>query len=131
MAFTFFKAQGIEIGDSLHEDDLIPEAKKVIAEAKEQNTELLLPIDNVVADRLSDDAATQVVGTDDGIPQNEMGVDIGPHTIELFSNKLKDAKTVLWNGPLGVFEVSEFSKGTKVIARTLANLNAVTIVGGG
>lgn len=131
MAYTFFKAQGIAVGDSLYEDDLIPEAQKVLQEAKERGVDLFLPTDNVVADRLSDDAATQVVETSEGIPQGEMGVDIGPHTIELFSSKLKNAKTVLWNGPLGVFEIAEFSKGTKAIARTLANIDAVTIVGGG
>lgn len=131
MAYTFFKAQGIEVGESLHEDDLLGEARKVLDEAKERNIDLFLPVDNVVADRLSDDAATQVVQTEDGIPQGEMGVDIGPRSIELFSSKLKDAKTVLWNGPLGVFEIAKFSKGTKDIARTLANLDAVTIVGGG
>ncbi len=131
MAYTFFKAQGIDVGDSLHEDDLIPEAQKTLQEAKERNVDLFLPIDNVVADRISDDAATQVVQTTDSIPQGKMGVDIGPHTIDLFSSKLKDAKTVLWNGPLGVFEVGKFSNGTKAIARTLANLDAVTIVGGG
>jgi phosphoglycerate kinase len=131
MAYTFFKAQGIEVGKSLHEDDLIPEAQKVMEQAKELGVDLFLPVDNVVADRLSDDAAIQVIPASEGIPLGEMGVDIGPHTIDLFSSKLKNAKTVLWNGPLGVFEVSEFSKGTKAIARTLANIDAVTIVGGG
>ncbi|MEM1283513.1 MAG: phosphoglycerate kinase [Chlamydiota bacterium] len=131
MAYTFFKAQGIDIGESLHEDDLVSEARAVLEEAKGYNVDLYLPIDNVVADRLDDNAAIQVVKTNEGIPQGEIGVDIGPYTIELFSSKLQDAKTVLWNGPLGVFEIAEFSKGTKAVARTLANLDAVTIVGGG
>jgi len=131
MAYTFFKAQGLEIGESLHEDDLIQEAKNILEEAEKNGIPIYLPIDNITADRISEDAATQEVDTLKGIPIGQAGVDIGPKTIALFSNKLKEGKTILWNGPLGVFEVAKFSKGTKEIAKTIVNLDATTIVGGG
>lgn len=132
MAYTFFKAQGGKIGESIHEDDLIPEALDVLAEAKRLGVALYLPVDNMIADQLSEEAGAEVVSVEEGIPDGEMGVDIGPKTIALFSEKLKGAKTVLWNGPLGVFEVAKFSEGTKAIAKVVANLEeATTIVGGG
>ncbi|MEC7839883.1 MAG: phosphoglycerate kinase [Chlamydiota bacterium] len=131
MAYTFFKAKGFEVGESLHEDDLIEEAKNILSEAEKNGIPLYLPVDNVVADRLSEDANTQVVDSSSGIPLGHSGVDIGPKTIEMFSKKLNEGKTILWNGPLGIFEIGQFAKGTKAIAKVIVNLDAITIVGGG
>lgn len=127
MAYTFLAAQGHKIGKSLFEADKVELAKELL---KEADGKIVLPVDNVVASEFSNDAAREVVGDD--IPDNEMGLDIGPKTIELFKSILKDAKTVVWNGPMGAFEMPNFAKGTLEIGKELANLkDATTIIGGG
>lgn len=131
MAFTFLKAQGISIGDSIHEDDFLEKAKLLLISANKESMRLMLPLDFIVANRISADAETKLVEADKGIPQGFQGVDIGPKTIEIFSQKLQGAATVFWNGPLGVFEIPAFASGTKSIAQTLASITATTIVGGG
>ncbi len=130
MAYTFLKAKGIGIGKSLCEDELIPMAKEILKQTLDLNKALLLPIDHVVADDFKVDANIQVVprGT---IDEGWEGMDIGPETIKKFSAALKSAKTVVWNGPMGVFEMEPFAQGTKAIAQVLAELDATTIVGGG
>jgi phosphoglycerate kinase len=131
MAYTFYKAQGIPIGNSIHEDAHLDEAKALIEMCRNSNVKLIFPIDQVVAEKIDNDSKTQIIEVSKGIPEGLEGVDIGPRTIELFSQHLKNAKTVFWNGPLGVFEVSRFAAGTNAIAQILANLDALTIVGGG
>lgn len=131
MAYTFFKAQGISIGNSLHEDDYLEEARAILSSAAQKGVKILLPVDTVVADKIAPDAKTSIVDSAKGIPDNTEGVDIGPKTIELFSNELKNASTILWNGPLGVFEIPAFATGTMEIARLIAGLRATSIVGGG
>jgi 3-phosphoglycerate kinase len=133
MMFTFYKAEGMEIGKSLLEEDKIELAKKLLADAKAKNIKLLLPIDCVVADKFDNGAATKTVNVS-AIPAGWAGVDIGPETVKLFSGEIKKAKTVVWNGPMGVFEMSNFAKGTNGVAQALVDatkLGAVTIVGGG
>lgn len=130
MSYTFSKAQGNKIGNSLVEEDKIEYAKEMIAKAKSRNVKILLPIDHVIADRF--DASANAIKTENAnIPDGYMGMDIGPKTIELFSNEIKNAKTVIWNGPMGVFEFEKFAAGTKAIVKALAGSSAVTIVGGG
>jgi phosphoglycerate kinase len=132
MAYTFMKAQGLPIGNSIHEDDYLQAAKELIELCAQKKIKLFLPIDIVVADRYSNEAKTQLVMLEKGIPEGFEGVDIGPKTIAAFSQELKDGKTVFWNGPLGVFEFPNFAKGTVAIAQVLANLSgAKTIIGGG
>lgn len=131
MAYTFFKAQGIEIGDSIHEDDLLDKAKEILNISKTSKAKLLLPKDNVIADALKEGAKQQIVEIKNGIPKGFQGVDIGPKTIQEYITLLQDAGTVLWNGPLGVFEVKSFAKGTNAVAKALGKTNATTIVGGG
>lgn len=131
MAYTFMKAQGYEVGKSLLEEDFLDYAKDMIAKAKEKNVELLLPVDHVVADNFSNDANTKVVKTTDGIDADYMGLDIGPETIKVYKEALAKAKTIVWNGPMGAFEMPNFAVGTKAIAETLAELDATTIIGGG
>jgi len=130
MSYTFSKAEGNTIGTSLLEEDKIGYAKEMIAKAKEKGVKLLLPVDYVTADKF--DAAAEAVTTKDAnIPEGYMGLDIGPKTIELFSQEVKTAKTAIWNGPVGVFEFEKFAVGTKAIAKALAETDAVTIIGGG
>lgn len=132
MAYTFFKAQGWHIGNSLHEDDQLVAAREILRDAKELGVTVLLPVDNVITDHLDKaDRKIQIVESAKGIPENFMGVDIGPKTIEHFKKALQNAGTILWNGPLGIFEQAEFAKGTNEIAKTIGNLSAVSIVGGG
>jgi phosphoglycerate kinase len=133
MMYTFYKAQGMEIGKSLLEEDKVELAKKLLAEAKAKNVKLLLPVDTLVADKFDNAAATKVVPVN-AIPADWAGVDIGPETIKMFSEEIEKAKTVVWNGPMGVFEMSNFAKGTNAIAQAMADATqagAVTIVGGG
>ena len=130
MAYTFAKAQGGSIGKSLVEEDYIDYSKEMIAKAEAKGVKLLLPTDTVCAAEISDDAEAKVVPTD-SIPDDMMGLDIGPDTIKAFSDAIKDAKTVIWNGPMGVFETAQFAVGTKAIAECLTGLDATTIVGGG
>ena len=133
MMFTFYKAQGMEIGKSLLEEDKIDLAKKLIDEAKAKNIKLLLPVDCVVAEKFDNDSPTQTVKVN-AIPAGTVGMDIGPETIKLYSGEIQKAKTVVWNGPMGVFEMSNFAKGTNAIAQALVEATkrgATTIVGGG
>lgn len=133
MIFTFYKARGLNVGNSLVEEDKLELAKSLEAKAKELGVDFLLPVDVVVADKFAPDANTQVVSIEN-IPDGWMGLDIGPESIKLFQEALKDCKTVIWNGPMGVFEFDKFAAGTEAIARTLAELTAAgatTIIGGG
>lgn len=130
MAYTFSKAQGGQIGTSLLEEDKVVYAKEMIEKAKAKGVRLLLPVDTVVADKFDNDAQRQVVPAGQ-IPDGWMGLDIGPKTQELFAQAIKNAKTVVWNGPMGVFEMSNFANGTKAVAQALADSDATTIVGGG
>lgn len=131
MAYTFFKSMGYNVGKSICEEDKLELAQSLIKKAEEKNVKLLLPIDNVVADEFSPDANTKEVLSSE-IPEGWEGLDIGPKTVELFKQELKNAKTIIWNGPLGLFEYEKFSNGTNEIANCLANLNdVVTIIGGG
>ena len=132
MAYTFLKAQGHAIGNSLCEDDQLDYAREMIALAKERNVQFLLPVDSVAADKFDPEANTQVVGED--VPDGWMGLDIGPKSIELFSNAVKTAKTVVWNGPMGCFEMEKFNKGTFGVAAAVAEVKAgggTSIIGGG
>ena len=130
MAYTFLKAKGYEIGASLCEDDYIQTAKEIMDKAKELNKNLYLPVDNIIADKFDNDANRKTVDCD-SIPQGWMGMDVGEKTLKELENILKDAKTVVWNGPLGVFEMSNFAKGTFEVAKFIANSGAVSIIGGG
>lgn len=131
MAFTFLKAQGIKIGNSLCEDECLDQAKQLLAASGKGQAELVLPIDVVIAKEAVAGSPSRVVDTAEGIPDGYQGLDIGPKTVQAFAEKLKPAATVLWNGPLGVFEVPDFAKGTNAIAQVVAGLKAMTIVGGG
>lgn len=130
MAYTFFKAKGYEVGKSLCEDDQLDVARKTMEAAKTKGVNLLLPVDNVVAQDFSNAAPSKVVNSNE-IPADWEGLDVGPKTIELIKNALKDAKLVVWNGPLGVFELSNFAKGTFAVAQAIADSSAVSIIGGG
>ena len=130
MAYTFMKALGEEVGDSLLEADYLDYAKEMMAKAEEKDVKLLIPVDTVVAQEFSNDAPSKTVGRG-GIEAGWQGLDIGEKTIELYSDALKSAKTVVWNGPMGVFEMSNFAKGTNAIANVLADIDATTIIGGG
>ena len=133
MAYTFFKAQGFEIGNSLVEEDRIELAKELIEKAKESNTQLLLPKDSVVADAFSDEANT-AVANNEKIDEGWMGLDIGPDARDAFSETILSSKIILWNGPMGVFEMSKFQGGTKAIADAVADATqagAFSLVGGG
>ena len=133
MIFTFYKARGLSVGKSLVEEDKLELAKSLEAKAKEKGVELLLPTDVVVADNFAADANAQTVSVE-AIPDGWMGLDIGPDSIKVFQDALADCKTVIWNGPMGVFEFDKFAKGTEAIAYTLADLtkqDVITIIGGG
>lgn len=130
MAYTFVKAQGGKIGKSLLEDEYLDFARKMFDKAKEKKVKLLIPVDTVVAKEFSNDVPFHTVKIDE-IPDDEMGLDIGPETIKLYKDALKEAKTILWNGPMGVFEMSNFAKGTLELAQAMADLDAITIIGGG
>ena len=129
MAYTFKKAQGYTIGQSLLEADKLDYAKDMMAKAEAKGVKFLLPVDNLCAEEFSKDAQPVAMGED--IPDNLMGMDIGPKTIEAFSAAVKGAGTVVWNGPMGVFEFPAFAEGTKAMAKALAESGAITIVGGG
>lgn len=130
MSYTFLKSQGYEIGDSLLEEEKIKVAQEILKDAEKRGVRILLPIDIVVADKFSEDANTEIVDAKK-IPGGWMGMDIGPKTIDFFKKELEKAKTVFWNGPLGVFEMKKFANGTNSIAEFLGELNAVTVIGGG
>ena len=132
MAYTFLKAQGQPVGKSLVEADKIDLAKDLLQQAKARKVKFLLPTDHVVADRIDPSALTKILGPGQPIPDNMMALDIGPETIEAFSEEIAKARTIVWNGPMGVFEMPPFAKGTKKIANAVAeNPGAVSIVGGG
>ena len=130
MAFTFLKAQGTEIGNSLVEEDLIDEATLVMAKARELGVKFYLPVDVVAAQTCSQESTMKFV-TSQEIPKGWMGLDIGPATTRLFREALNDAQTILWNGPMGVFEIPKFSRGSVQISHTIAEAHATTVVGGG
>lgn len=132
MAYTFLKAQGLEIGKSLVEADKLDLAKQIMSDAKARNVRMLLPVDHVVAEKLDANARSQKIGEGQPIPADMMGLDIGPATIELFSAEVARARTIVWNGPMGVFELDPFAAGTTKIAQAVSeNAGATSIVGGG
>ena len=130
MAYTFLAAQGHGVGTSLLEADQIETVRGFIADAAARGVELLLPVDFVIADAFAADARTEIVDAD-GIPDGWMGLDIGPRTRELFASRIADAGTVVWNGPMGVFEMEAFAQGTLAVARAMAASSAMTVIGGG
>ncbi len=129
MAFTFLAAKGEEIGKSLYEEDYKQYAADMMKKAEEKGVKLLIPVDSVAADAFSNDADIKVC--EGGIPADYMGLDIGPKTAEIYANAVKEAKTVVWNGPMGCFEMSNFAAGTVAVAKALAEIDATTIIGGG
>lgn len=130
MAYTFLKAKGYNIGTSICEEDKIDLAKSLMEKAAAKGVNLLLPVDNVIAKEFNNDSEKKVVASD-SMPDGWMGMDIGPATIENYATAVKNAKTVVWNGPMGVFEFSNFATGTKEVARALAESDSISIVGGG
>ncbi len=128
MAYTFLKSQGLAIGKSKLDEPGIDIAKQILAKAKQEKIEILLPVDHVVSQEISENAPTKVV---DEIPEGWMAVDIGPKTVQEFSKRLSASKMVIWNGPVGIFEMKPFANGTKQLADTLSKLKATTIIGGG
>ena len=130
LAYTFLKAEGYEIGESLLEEDKIDLAKGFIEKAKEKGVQFVMPIDVVVADRFADDADAKIVDIDE-IPSDWQGLDIGPKTRDFYANIIKESKLVIWNGPMGVFEMNTFAGGTKEVARALSETEGYTIIGGG
>ena len=133
MAYTFLKAQGLAVGKSLVEEDKIDLAKKILADAKQKNFKLLLPVDNVIAPEFKADARAKVVDSN-AMPADQMGLDIGPRTAEAYKAEIAKAKTIVWNGPMGVFEMPAFAKGTLEIAKAVAaatGAGATSIIGGG
>ncbi|MFA5844301.1 MAG: phosphoglycerate kinase [Coriobacteriia bacterium] len=131
MCFTFLVAMGLDVGKSLMEADQVDHAREMLAKAKARGVDLLLPVDFIVADAIAEDVETKVVGREE-IPPTQMGLDIGPTTIELFKGAIADARTIFWNGPMGVFELAPFESGTREVAVAIArNTRAVSVVGGG
>ncbi len=131
MAYTFFKALGMPVGKSLVEDDKLDEARTIIAHAQARGVVLQLPVDHVVAEKIDAAAATAVLKVGDAAIGDRMGLDIGPETSRLYAGLLADAKTVVWNGPMGVFEVAPFAAGTMAVAHAMAQVKGTTIIGGG
>lgn len=130
MAYTFIKANGGEIGLSICENDKLDLAKDLMKKAEEKGVKMYIPIDNTIADDFSNDANIKTVDAGK-IPEGWEGVDIGPKSIALFSDVIKNAKTVIWNGPMGVFEMSNFAKGTIAVAEAIAESDSISIIGGG
>ncbi len=129
MAYTFLKAQGHGIGGSLVEDDLIDTAKQILVDAKAKGVNFMLPVDNLAADKFDNDADVQVVGVE--IPEGRMALDIGPKSVEAYAAEIAGAKTIVWNGPMGCFEMPNFSKGTFGVCEAVAASDSVSIIGGG
>jgi len=129
MAYTFLKAQGMEVGSSKLEADKIDVAKSIMKKAKELGVKIVLPIDHLIADKVDAVSNTRVVS--DAVPQGWMALDVGPKTVDEFKKELRNAKMIIWNGPLGVFEITKFARGTEDIARFIAGLKAISIIGGG
>lgn len=130
MCFTFLKAKGHEVGDSLLEADQVDACRGFLEQAATRGVELLLPVDVVIAQELAADAETRVVAAD-AIPAGWKGLDIGPETVALFGSRLADARTVVWNGPMGVFELAPFAEGTRAVAQAITRVRGTTVVGGG
>lgn len=130
MAYTFFKAKGYSIGRSLLDEEGLELAGDILKKAEEKGVRFMLPVDVVAADEFAEDSPCGVYAAD-SIPDNRMGMDIGPETVKLYSDTLKTAKTVIWNGPMGVFEMERFAAGTRAIAECLAGIDATTVIGGG
>lgn len=130
MAYTFLKVQGFNVGSSLVEEEKKDEAKKILEKIKEKGIKLVLPVDHIIVKEIKEDAETKQT-QDATIPDGWKGVDIGEKTISLAKNLIREAKTIVWNGPMGIFEMEKFSKGTREIAKAIANSKAVSIVGGG
>jgi len=130
MAYTFSAAQGGKVGDSLLEADWMDYSNEMVKKAEEKGVKLLLPVDTVIADAFDPNANSQVVASGE-IPEGWQGLDIGPKTVELYCDAVKDAGTVIWNGPMGVFEFAKFAKGTEAVAEALSKTSAITIIGGG
>ncbi len=128
MTYTFLKAQGVDVGGSLVEDEKLDLAKETIAKAGDK---LLLPVDHVIASKFGAEAETRIASTSEAVPAGWLGLDIGPETIKLYQEKIASAKTIVWNGPMGVFELEPFAKGTLAIAHAVAESSAVSIIGGG
>lgn len=131
MAFTFMKAKGEEIGSSMLEADYIDYAKEMIDKAEQKGVKLLIPVDTIAAKSFSNDAEFKTVTSAEGIEEGWLGLDIGEKTSKLYAEAVKEAKTVVWNGPMGVFEMSNFANGTIAVAKALAEIDAITIIGGG
>ena len=132
MAYTFLKSQGAEVGKSLVEDDKLDLARQLVSEARSKKVKLLLPVDHVLADKMDAAASTKTLSVKDPVPAGMMGLDIGPKTVEQFSAEIAKARTIVWNGPMGVFEIAPFANGTMKVAQAVAaNSAAVSIVGGG
>ena len=131
MAYTFFKARGIPVGKSLVEEDKLDAARKVEADAAAKKVTLALPVDHVVADKIDANVETAVLRVGDAAIGDRMGLDIGPETIKEYERRLADAKTVVWNGPMGVFEIDKFAAGTNAVAKAVAAVKGTTIIGGG
>jgi len=132
MAYTFLKAQAVEVGKSRVEENKLDLAREILAKAKARHVKFLLPVDHIVAGRIDGNAKSQTIGTGQAIPADMIGLDIGPATVEQFSDVIARAATIVWNGPMGVFEIPAFAKGTFRVARAVAeNAGATSIVGGG
>lgn len=130
MAYTFFLAKGYTVGTSLKEEDWVERAGEMLKKAEDRGVKILLPVDNVVTDHFGEDAVGEVVDSDK-IPDDRMGMDIGPKTEALYAEAIKGAKTVFWNGPMGVFEMDQFAHGTEAVARAVADSDCTSIIGGG
>ena len=130
MAFTFLKAEGFSVGDSLLEEDLVPTVREIMERARRLGVEIFLPVDVVIAQEVSAGAEARVVSVGE-IPAGWMGLDIGPDTAQRFAQALADARTIVWNGPMGVFEIAAFAEGTRAVAEAIANSAGFTVVGGG
>lgn len=130
MAYTFIKAKGYEVGDSLVEDDMLDLARRIMDKLKKNNVKFYLPVDSVIAETIDQCAETKIVPNQE-LPKGWKALDIGPASVKLFTEALSNAKTIIWNGPMGVFEIDSFSRGTMAIARAVADAYALTIVGGG
>ena len=130
MSYTFFKAEGLEIGTSILDEDSLELAGELVKKAEAAGVKLLLPVDVICADAFANDAKT-LVADKDKMPADMMGLDIGPKTVELYRKAIAEAETIVWNGPMGVFEMENFAGGTRAVAEALAESKAVTVIGGG
>ncbi len=130
MAFTFLRAEGFEVGESLLEEDMIPTVRQLMDDARDRGVDIVLPVDVVIAQEIADDAQAQVVSIGE-ISPGWKGLDIGPATVDMFASRLADARTIVWNGPMGVFECAPFASGTHDVAQAIAQSSAFTVVGGG